>query len=292
MTMLVGYFFALIFLFQWQHIRQFMGFQPRMSFLDKVCIDQEDELRKSKGTASLGAFLSRSDNFVLMFSPEYFTRLWCCYEIAAFQKVRTEHQKIVFIPVAYPRVLFAAWLCWTGLCAGDPFMSLAASLLGCKPETFENYVMLPGLLLAMLVQVECQKLAAQRETIDEQIANFSIDNAECFDPKDRPRVYREIGKWFGEGDEAAGIANFNNYVRTELRSNMDDLVGDGACLSAVIPFSYAFLAGTAPIAEDIAIFGRLGFLAAWDDQLFNLMGALSCSMIATPIFLNIQLWTA
>ena len=72
-----------------------------MSFLDKICIDQEDEARKSAGIASLGAFLASSNNFVVLFSPEYFTRLWCCYELAAFYQVKgLEKQKIVFVPGA------------------------------------------------------------------------------------------------------------------------------------------------------------------------------------------------
>ena len=50
---------------------------PRISaqnvLLDKVCIDQENETRKSAGIANLGAFLGSSSNFVVLFSPEYFT---------------------------------------------------------------------------------------------------------------------------------------------------------------------------------------------------------------------------
>ena len=49
-----------------------------------------DETRKSAGIASLGAFLGASDNFVVLFSPEYFSRLWCCYELAAFRHLQVE----------------------------------------------------------------------------------------------------------------------------------------------------------------------------------------------------------
>lgn len=70
---------CLLLLFQWQRIRCFLGLRPRRVFLDKISIDQEDEERKSAGIASLGAFLRHSENLVVLFSPEYFTRMWCCY---------------------------------------------------------------------------------------------------------------------------------------------------------------------------------------------------------------------
>merc|ERR1711998_520441 len=104
----MGMVFGAVFLLYYQHIRALFGFPARMCFLDKVCIDQMDETRKSAGIASLGAFLGASDNFVVLFSPEYFSRLWCCYELAAFRHLQVEgKQKITFLPAAFPRVLFA-----------------------------------------------------------------------------------------------------------------------------------------------------------------------------------------
>ena len=48
---------------------------------------------------------------------------------------------------------------------------------------------------------ECQRYAAARESINEQMRDFSIARAECFDETDRPRVEREIAKWFGNAGE-------------------------------------------------------------------------------------------
>ena len=83
MPMLVGYFWGLLFLFQWQRIRAFIGLRFRRCFLDKVCIDQVDEDRKSAGIRSLGAFLGSSSNFVVLYSPEYVRRdLWPSMQIS------------------------------------------------------------------------------------------------------------------------------------------------------------------------------------------------------------------
>ena len=80
MPMLVGFTSGVVFLINWQRIRAFFGLRPRYCFLDKVCIDQVNDSRKAAGIASLGAFLGSAENFVVLFSPDYFSRLWCCYE--------------------------------------------------------------------------------------------------------------------------------------------------------------------------------------------------------------------
>ena len=80
MPVLVGVCRGCFFLINWQRIRKFFGLGPRYCFLDKVCIDQVNDSRKAAGIASLGAFLGSAENFVVLFSPDYFSRLWCCYE--------------------------------------------------------------------------------------------------------------------------------------------------------------------------------------------------------------------
>lgn len=294
MPIVIGYLSGLLFLFQWQRIRTgILGLSPRMSFLDKVCIDQEDEVRKSEGIASLGAFLRFSDNFVLLFSPEYFTRLWCCYELAAFHHIRdSAKQSIIFVPVSYPRVLFATALVWTVMCLPDTFDCLLGPLLGISQDTAMFYFELPGYLVVCYLQWECQRFVKEQEVIDAQIADFSIAEAECFDPKDRPRVYAEIAKWFGEGDEDLGIANFDQYVRTEIRQNMEELARSAQCFGAVLPFTYSYLCGCGAILEDIGYIGRIHTLPEPQMQTMVWMGTVSCSCIATPTQPNIQLWMA
>ena len=44
--------------------------------LREVCIDQVDVSRKTAGIRSLGAFLTSSQTLLVVFSKEYFTRLW------------------------------------------------------------------------------------------------------------------------------------------------------------------------------------------------------------------------
>ena len=84
------------------------------------------------------------------------------------------------------------------------------------PNNFYSLVMIPGSLLCCWTMYECQRYVDARDMIDEQLENFSITKTECHDEKDRPRVEREIAKWFGEGDRDVGIRKFDEYVRPRL----------------------------------------------------------------------------
>ena len=85
------------------------------------------------------------------------------------------------------------------------------------PNNFYSLVMIPGSLLCCWTMYECQRYVDARDMIDEQLENFSITKTECHDEKDRPRVEREIAKWFGDGDRDVGIQKFDEYVRPRLR---------------------------------------------------------------------------
>ena len=85
------------------------------------------------------------------------------------------------------------------------------------PNNFYSLVMIPGSLLCCWTMYECQRYVDARDMIDEQLENFSVTKTECHDEKDRPRVEREIAKWFGDGDRDVGIQKFDEYVRPRLR---------------------------------------------------------------------------
>ena len=57
-------------------------------FLDKACINQIDPELKQLGIKNIGAFLRRSDKILVLWDKDYFDRLWCCYELSLYVKLR------------------------------------------------------------------------------------------------------------------------------------------------------------------------------------------------------------
>ena len=293
--MLVGYAGGVIFLINWQRIRAFFGLGPRYCFLDKVCIDQIDDARKAAGIASLGAFLGSAENFVVLFSPDYFSRLWCCYELAAFRHLQVAgKQKITFLPLAFPRVLFANAVAIAAACVPHAFISVFGPWLGIDinnvSTNFYGAVTYPGSLLWCWTMYECQRYVDARDMIDEQLENFSITKTECHDEKDRPRVEREIARWFGDGDRDVGIQKFDEYVKTDVRELIEDMIGKRKPFSASIPWLYIFVSSTGAILEDIVAFATFYTLPTWQDQFYAIIGGLSCILVGTPMTSVVFLW--
>ena len=144
------------------------------------------------------------------------------HRLAAFRHLQVAgKQKITFLPLAFPRVLFANAVMCAACRLPHAFLPIYGPWLGIDinsvPTNFYSVVMIPGSLLCCWTMYECQRYVDARDMIDEQLENFSITKTECHDEKDRPRVEREIAKWFGEGDRDVGIRKFDEYVRPRLR---------------------------------------------------------------------------
>ena len=105
----IGYFTFVIFFLFWQHIRD-MFFTPKLAFLDKLTIPQEDEKLKEQCILGLQGFLNHSRKLVVLFSEEYIGRLWCIYEVTAFLRMRASGD-VQTVPVVLPLLLLlhASW---------------------------------------------------------------------------------------------------------------------------------------------------------------------------------------
>ena len=72
--------------------------KPPSVFLDICCIAQDSDEAKARGIASLGAILDRSERMLALVSSDYFSRLWCVFEYAAFHQ-RAGPGRIDLIPM-------------------------------------------------------------------------------------------------------------------------------------------------------------------------------------------------
>ena len=69
---------AMFVLFFWQNARRLFRPAP-LAFLDRLCIPQDDDDVKNRCIYGLASFLNHSENLVVLWSPRYFSRLWCTY---------------------------------------------------------------------------------------------------------------------------------------------------------------------------------------------------------------------
>merc|ERR1711963_1084047 len=64
-------------------------FTSASCFLDRACIHQENIELKLKGIQCLSDILQKSNKMLILWQREYFTRLWCGFELAMYLKHRS-----------------------------------------------------------------------------------------------------------------------------------------------------------------------------------------------------------
>ena len=180
--------YLLVFLF-WQRLRTLVC-RPLVVFLDKLCVAQHDEELKKKGIEGIAAFLLSSRRLLIFLPPRYFRRLWCLLEVATFMKDPERQRSIHFMPLKTAVLFLLASGCWFILAIGWNASSgvVRQSVLGSaqSTETWSQALILTGLMLLLssavlpFVFYLGMVLVADLEKISRQLANFRLDDAECF----------------------------------------------------------------------------------------------------------------
>eukprot|EP00929_Paragymnodinium_shiwhaense_P102093 TRINITY_DN65289_c0_g1_i1.p1 TRINITY_DN65289_c0_g1~~TRINITY_DN65289_c0_g1_i1.p1 ORF type:complete len:580 (+),score=54.04 TRINITY_DN65289_c0_g1_i1:112-1851(+) len=229
----------------WQRIRSCLGIPAKLVFLDKLCIHQTDQDRKLEGIYGLAGFLRASGNLVVLWSPRYFTRLWCAYELAAWYAL---HGKLNHNVIFYPLSLSSKILTWFLLM----FMMTSLANRITLPFLFE-VVSILGLGAAIRMSRRSNlELAHLHDYLD----SFSIESTNCYccsvdhrDPRtgfalmcDRRLVYTQLAEWQGkergkhkgaEKEHEAGVpssngetfneqhfVDFDRKIRTYIKASM------------------------------------------------------------------------
>ena len=230
----IGYLtFAEFFLF-WQHIRDIF-WAPKLAFLDKLCIPQDDEEVKEKCILGLAGFLQRSGKLLILFSDSYIGRLWCIYEITAFMRMHSSqvHIEMQTVPVVLPLLilLHAAWwfavrlltfLIWQTSQASSTMNVLAIVVVGLAVMFFITYPLQAWV---------GRRLTINLQNLSRQLREFDIHKSKCSCcsagherlsgeriPCDRDLIYQTIADWYGkDADNLQGrLESFNKAVRTQF----------------------------------------------------------------------------
>ncbi|CAJ1391815.1 unnamed protein product [Effrenium voratum] len=200
---LLGMSTYLFMLFFWQRLRHLV-MSPRMVFMDRLCISQSNPEKKKKGIMGLAGFLKLSGRLVVLWSPRYFTRLWCVYEIATWMHLKKPLSQIIIAPVAQGSfgslVLCGVWLVTV-------LMTLAATI-----ESWELYALILGFAITCIMAGPLhvvRHLVRDLRQMPIQIKNFTFLESQCFCcsenhlsdgrpiPCDRDIISDKLEAWFG-----------------------------------------------------------------------------------------------
>jgi len=252
----------------WQRIRQCFR-TPVIVFMDKLCIAQKDAHLKERGILGLASFLNHSECLTMLWSPRYFSRLWCTFEVAVF--LRSQQKKhIRIMPVSFALLVFLIsfvahvgaftyyffsiredvwkWLVGSTGMVDDWWMRATVLSSSFLPIAA---VLGPTILyigIGLMKDIDCLRI---------QLSCFSIQECKCYccsinhqDPTtglrvpcDREVIFTTLQEWYGntDGEGASFVGPFNALVRDHLasivRETLTDITGQlryGMCMVAVV----------------------------------------------------------
>eukprot|EP00929_Paragymnodinium_shiwhaense_P035604 TRINITY_DN19196_c1_g1_i4.p1 TRINITY_DN19196_c1_g1~~TRINITY_DN19196_c1_g1_i4.p1 ORF type:complete len:653 (+),score=47.80 TRINITY_DN19196_c1_g1_i4:83-2041(+) len=211
--------------------------QPRCVFLDKLCINQSNEERKTAGILGLAGFLRASERLVVLWSPQYFSRLWCTYELVTWCHLHgLDPKRVRFLPVQSGVAMCQALLglalvefvrnTWVHL----ETIGLIERSSGTARTLLIMLLFTPMIYLISLVVRELVNLGPQ-------VQEFSVRASQCFccthghvDPVsgqrmacDRELVYSTLHKWYQEESpsDGAGVAAADRQIESGLGKALD-----------------------------------------------------------------------
>lgn len=211
-------------LFSWHHIRAFFPrWRRRWIFLDKVCIDQQDAERKTRGIKSIGAILHRSRTLLVAWDRSYFTRLWCTFELAAFLHSQPEG-RVICLPIILGRVTSEIALCtW--------MMELLRVYMDKWARSLAFF------FVSLAFASRFHDFLEEVEDLSLSLKDFEARRAQCFCcsnghchpgtmeklPCDRKLVEGSIAHWYGSGDVEEGLAKFDDLIRGQFRKQIREV---------------------------------------------------------------------
>ncbi|KAF4671810.1 hypothetical protein FOL47_001183 [Perkinsus chesapeaki] len=228
----------------------------KMVFFDRCCIDQVDPIRKVAGIKSIGAYLNKCDSFLVLWSDDYFQRLWCVFELACFLKgseTMSKQRPLKLFMMPIQKLVFM----WTVTAA------VYWSVWAFTPPQWASLVDACMWMLQMKLVVLDD--LGSRFTMGCCLTSVDFDSVECTEASDRKTIIELIKEWYGS------LEAFQNYAQmmlTEVAKSTvvarERLTVDISCMSMPsIIYGLAFNDMTTPVTYTsralIAVFlvGRL-----------------------------------
>eukprot|EP00401_Gymnodinium_catenatum_P005764 CAMPEP_0117496530 /NCGR_PEP_ID=MMETSP0784-20121206/20705_1 /TAXON_ID=39447 /ORGANISM="" /LENGTH=532 /DNA_ID=CAMNT_0005291505 /DNA_START=48 /DNA_END=1647 /DNA_ORIENTATION=+ len=245
-----------------------------MYWVDKLCIHQTRTDLKHAGIDALPEFVANSNRLLLLWSDQYFERLWCNAEVATFCAVNGSARAIDFQPLwLAPWVLTTIGMDVISIILLSKFTALVpivnnyfAGVFGHGTSGHVFFGQMFGIGLCMGLSYMPASIPnyysftaklEQHAAMMAQLSSYSLDQAKCAVEEDRAVVEKHIKLLFGECPELgkdAGpaardpIGRFNHFMQVDLRYACSDKIG----LSTRIPYGISQLVFLPLIFEAVA----------------------------------------
>ncbi|KAF4684659.1 hypothetical protein FOZ60_007427 [Perkinsus olseni] len=162
-------------------------------FLDKCCISQVDPVERMHGISRLSEYLRISDKFVILWSPDYFKRLWCVYELACFLQTHDERDVIVIHP---GHVMFCTWMALLAL-----FSLVISRVSQIYLQDPHGSIFYPHVLLwistCVFVGRYIPSCVGEAENFYRNLRTFRTINAKCSNSEDEVHLEGLIREAYG-----------------------------------------------------------------------------------------------
>ena len=245
------------FLCFWQRVSGFFR-RPRVVFLDKLCIAQHNLELKAQGIWGLASFVDHSEELIISWSSRYFTRLWCCLEVAAFLRRRNAPPMVV-LPVTTAWLKLGLIVFSLGMVAALQISRWAAIPMLRPPQSVVILSSAADVPLVIVAIAVCSWTGyfilgwwIEVQDVNRQLREFSVKLADCFccanhhqHPEtgqavlcDRKLVFGALKEWYGGLDEEH-LDKFDQEVRTTLLRKVE--ANFGASMKLIMPQSTLLL---------------------------------------------------
>eukprot|EP00438_Fugacium_kawagutii_P022413 Skav216078 [mRNA] locus=scaffold3899:4237:5790:+ [translate_table: standard] len=261
----IGYLTFVVVLLFWQNIRN-LFVKPRLAFLDKLTIPQENEEVKETCILGLAGFLNCSQRLVVLFSESYIDRVWCVYEFATFMRIHGGKRPVQTIPVALP-LLFLVHFAWW--CAIRFLVVVVIEQLAVLEFTLRSLILAGSILAIFVLTYPCQSFVGVRMTRNLQdlvakLSSFKVQEAKCHCcssghrtqsgdpiPCDRELIYQTFLTWYKDVDLPAALDMFNMEVRSKYRHQILETCGGSRMIPLDLFIYVVFSTNTPSLIHNI-----------------------------------------
>ena len=157
-------------------------------FLDKVCVDQFDDLKKEEGIHAITAYLWNSDVLVVVLSEMYLERIWTVFELVSFLVLKP-YGKVHALPVDLATFTILIAVCQSLRLMGELISSYFAPVV--RPGATATGWIIGSILLflfccAMILPI--RRWGRVRSKLFHQMDTFTFASSHCQQEADRKEI--------------------------------------------------------------------------------------------------------